>query len=64
MANVRAYPFSPFRVSSEERSAIVVWDELSILEAGGQVEKYEVKLFEIVSVDSLTEITVSVHVYG
>ena len=41
-------------------SAVVTWDGLSIIEAGGQVERYEVEIFEILAGGALDSSPVQV----
>ena len=40
--NVRVFPYFPLRNTTDTFSALVVWDALSRIDAGGVVDKYSV----------------------
>ena len=54
--NVRVYVYFPFRGGSDV-TALVVWDGLSAMAAGGVVDNYIVRVFNASSGDNVTGVS-------
>ena len=54
--NVRAYVYFPFREGFDV-TALVVWDGLSAMEAGGVVDNYTIRVFNASSGEEVTGVS-------
>ena len=54
--NVRVYVYFPVRGGSNV-TALVVWDRLSAVEAGGGVDNYTVRVFNVISGEEVTGVS-------